>query len=112
LHENMAVDPSTITPVLRKHHVIVPLPWDILVSKTGNRPPHSHERMIPLLSEEVRDWCRDNLSDPVEVVEFTAQVATPSCFTRCTTRQTVQAVGYAVEFSSLNDAVFFKLRWF
>jgi hypothetical protein len=112
LHESMAVDPSTITPVLREHHVIAPKPWDILISRTGNRPPSSHERMISLLTEGVPNWCRDNLSGPVEGVEFTAQVATPSYYAHCTTRQTVQAVGYAVEFSSLNDAVFFKLRWF
>lgn len=83
--------------------------------------------MVPLLVQEVNDWCRENLRKPVEIVDFVVEIPTPRAWREPNpiiqagrrsaavlpgvNTDTLITRGYAIEFGDEVDAVHFKLRW-
>jgi hypothetical protein len=112
-------------PTLREHFIVLDLPYPTLLSRHGG-PPIVGQVMVPLFVKEVRDWCRQSLSGPVEIVEFFVEVPTPDSMRirrevpnsrfgafviPAINTETIVTRGYAVEFASAADMILFALRW-
>jgi hypothetical protein len=101
---------SSAKPSLREPFIVLEYPYDLLLTRNGLRPPTTGDVMVPIFVQEVREWCRDQLKGPVEIVEFVVEVPLPADG-QTYENEAVPLRGYAAEFSRVADAVYFKLRW-